>query len=99
MARVFTHGVWVVNSGNEDAFVEAWSRLARGALSAGYRGEPPTLLRDRERSNVFKTFGAWQDVEAIEEFRGSDLFKDAVAELQPLLESFEPLTLDEIEWR
>ncbi len=26
------------------------------------------------------------------------LFQDAVVELQPLLESFEPMTLDEVEW-
>ncbi len=97
MAKVWTHGVWITKPGQEDAFVHAWSRLARDA-TAGLRGDPPTLLRDREKPNVFRTFGAWPDIEAIEEFRGSDLFRGAVAELGPLIESFEALTLDEIDW-
>ena len=30
--------------------------------------------------------------------RASDLFRGAVDEIRPLLESFEPFALDEIEW-
>jgi quinol monooxygenase YgiN len=97
MKRVWTHGTWIVNPGQEDAFVQAWSKLARDAM-AEFRGDPPTLLRDRGDPNVFMTFGAWPDIEAIEEFRSSDTFRAAVAELQPLLKSFEPMTLDEVEW-
>lgn len=95
--RVWTHGNWVVKAGTEAAFEEAWTRLARAAMGA-YEGEPPILLRDRERPNVFKTFGAWPSIEAIEAFRTSDLFRGAVDEIRPLLESFEPFALDEIEW-
>jgi quinol monooxygenase YgiN len=77
--------------------VDAWSRLARAAGSA-FDSERPVLLRDRDRQNTFKTFGAWPSIEAIDAFRASDLFRDSVAELQPLLESFEPMTLDEVDW-
>jgi len=98
MARVWTHGTWIAKPGQEDAFVQAWSDLARQALTE-FRGHTPTLLRDRDKPNVFKTIGAWPDIEAVEEFRASDTFRSAVAELQPLLESFEPMTLDEVEWR
>jgi quinol monooxygenase YgiN len=97
MTRVWTHGTWIAKPGQADAFVQAWSKLARNAMS-GFGGDPPTLLRDRENPNIFKTFGAWPSVEAIGEFRASDVFRGAVAELQPLLESFEPMTLDEIDW-
>jgi len=97
LASVWTHGVWVVKPGSEDAFVEAWSPLARGAISE-LGSARPVLLRDRDRRNVFKTFGAWPSIEAIEAFRSSVLFQEAVVELQPFLESFEPMTLDEIEW-
>jgi quinol monooxygenase YgiN len=98
MARVWTHGTWVAKPGQEDAFVKTWSELARQAMKE-FRGQPPILLRDREMPNVFKTFGAWPDIEAVDEFRSSNTFRNAVAELQPLLESFEPMTLDEVEWR
>jgi quinol monooxygenase YgiN len=97
VANVWTHGTWIVKPGNEDAFVEAWSRLARTA-GPRFGSSRATLLRDRDRPNVFKTFGAWPSIEVVEEFRASDLFAKAVAELQPLVESFEPMTLDEVEW-
>lgn len=97
MGRVWTHGTWVVKPGSEDGFVEVWSRVAR-ASGPAFGAERPVLLRDLDRPNTFETFGAWPDLEAIDAFRSSDLFRDSVAELQPLLESFEPITLDEIEW-
>ena len=97
MTKVWTHGVWVVKPGQEDAFVGVWSRLARDGM-AEFRGEPPILLRDRARPNVFETFGAWPSIEAVDTFRSSASFRDATGELRPLLESFEPMTLDEVEW-
>ena len=97
MTSVWTHGTWVVEPGQEDAFVAAWTKLARDA-TARFETTRPTLLRDRARPNVFQTFGPWPSLEAVEEFRASELFRQAVAETQPLLESFEPSTLDEIEW-
>ena len=97
MASVWTHGTWVVKPGQEDAFVQVWTDLARTTMSSLGSGKP-TLLRDRERPNTFKTFGAWPDIAAVEAFRGSDAFREGIAVLQPLLESFEPMTLDEIDW-
>jgi quinol monooxygenase YgiN len=97
MPNVYTHGRWVVRPGQEDAFVEAWTDLARSAGSL--RGaHPPTLLRDRDQPNVFLTFGAFDDDAAVEAFRTSDLFRAGVDRIRPLLESFEPSTLDEVPW-
>jgi quinol monooxygenase YgiN len=97
MTPVWTHGTWITKPGQEAAFVDAWENLARA--SAGRFGtDRPTLLRDRERPNVFVTFGPFATVEAIGEFRASDLFRESVDAIKPLLESFEPRTLDEVEW-
>jgi quinol monooxygenase YgiN len=97
MSAVWTHGTWIVKPGKEDAFADAWTRLARESVPAFGTGRP-TLLRDRERSNVFVTIGPWPSIDVIERFRASDLFTATVAEMQPLLESFEALTLDEVDW-
>ena len=97
MANVWTHGTWVVKPGNEDAFVAAWSKLARESQPAFGSGRP-VLLRDRDRPNTFLTFGPWPDISTIEAFRASDMFEASVAEIRPLLESFEPMTLDEVDW-
>jgi quinol monooxygenase YgiN len=87
----------VVKPGSEDAFVQAWTDLARRAGEM-FQGARPTLLRDRDRPNLFKTFGSWPDVAAAEAFRGSELIRSGLEDLQPLLESFEMMTLDEIDW-
>jgi quinol monooxygenase YgiN len=97
MTGVWTHGTWTVKPGNEDAFTEAWSNLARGSLGR-FGTAPPTLLRDRDRPNVFVTFGPFASMDEVDEFRASDLFRDGVATIRPLLESFEAATLDEIGW-
>jgi len=96
MANVWTHGTWTVKPNSEDAFVEAWLALVREARGELAPPEPPTLLRDRDRPNVFVSFGPWPDVAAVERFRSSDVFRDAQARMRDLLEAFEPRTLDEV---
>jgi len=59
---------------------------------------PPTILRDRERPNVFVTFGPFASVGDVDAFRASDLFRQGIETIRPLLDSFEPATLDEVEW-
>ncbi|HCP61557.1 MAG TPA: antibiotic biosynthesis monooxygenase [Actinobacteria bacterium] len=97
MPNVWTHGVWTVKEGHEDTFVRAWSGLVREA-SARFEGSPPILLRDRDRPNVFRTFGSWASIEVVEAFRASELFQHAVGEIRPMLEGLETFTLDEVAW-
>lgn len=96
MANVWTHGTWTVKPGSEDAFVEAWLTLVRDVSGVIAPPTPPTLLRDRERSNVFVSFGPWPDDAAVARFRSSDAFRDGQARMHDLLESFVPRTLDEV---
>lgn len=95
MPSVWTHGTWTVKPGQEDAFVEAWLTLARTGISE-LGAEPPTLLRDRERPNVFISFGPFADDEEVERFRSSEAFRTAMATMRELLDTFEPRTLDEV---
>jgi heme-degrading monooxygenase HmoA len=96
MANVWTHGAWTVEPGREDEFVAAWRDMASSAMAEFSPPEPPRLLRDREHSNVFLTFGPWESIEQIERFRSSALFSERVASMGELLESFETRTLDEV---
>jgi quinol monooxygenase YgiN len=98
MAAVWTHGTWTVKPGREDEFVASWRRLAEDGTTELDVPEPPTLLRDRERPNVFVSFGPWPDDAAVERFRSSAAFREGVAAMEDLLERFEPRTLDEV-WR
>jgi quinol monooxygenase YgiN len=94
---VWTHGTWTVKPGQEAAFVMAWSNLARASLGV-FGSAPPTILRDRERPNVFVTFGPFESIEDVDDFRASDLFHEGLSTIRPLLESFEAATLDEVGW-
>ena len=95
MPKVWTHGRWTVKPGREDDFVRALHGIEEEARAELGTIPSPTLLRDREHTNVFVTFGAWESVEQIEAFR-SFLFP-RLGSLREVLESFEPHTLDEVE--
>ena len=99
MANVWTHGTWTVKPGQEDAFAAEWLELVRLSAAEYPTPEPPTLLRDRDRPNVFVSFGPWPDAAAVERFRASEVFRDAQRRMRELLESFEPHTLDEVSHR
>jgi heme-degrading monooxygenase HmoA len=91
MPDVWTHGTWTVRPGREDEFVAAWRELV--PLGTALGGNDPRLLRDRERPNVFVSFGSWPNVETIERFRRE--LGPRLRQMNELLESFETKTLDE----
>jgi quinol monooxygenase YgiN len=97
MTEVWTHGTWTVEPGREDAFIEAWSSVARGSIGR-FGTSPPTLLRDREHPNVFVTFGPFASMSDVDAFRASELLHEGLATIRPLLASFQPATLDRIGW-
>jgi quinol monooxygenase YgiN len=92
---VWTHGLWTVKPGREDEFVAAWRAMAREVTAELGTGRP-TLLRDRERPNLFMSFGPWEDDAAVERFRASAAFRHAREGMGDLLDGFEPRTLDEV---
>ncbi len=93
MEEVWTHGTWTVRPGSEDEFVEAWRSMAEWT-AAEFASATGTLLRDRERSNVFISFGPWPDLQTVGRWRSSEGFQERVAKIQGLLDAFEPRTLD-----
>ena len=91
MARIWTRGMWTVKAGHESDFVAAGASSSRSGAHTG-----PTisgLLRDRERRNVYRTFGSWRGFEDSESFRGA--IAPRVSTMDDLLVRFETFTLDE----
>jgi hypothetical protein len=82
MTELWTHATFTVKPSREKEFADAWIALARVARDE--YDAAPTLLRDRERPNVFLGFGPWPDVETMERFRAAT--SDAGAALDELLE-------------
>jgi heme-degrading monooxygenase HmoA len=91
---IWTHGVWSVKPGRADDFVAAWQAMARDAVAEFRPIGSPHLLRDRERPNVFRSFGPWSDPESVQRFRAS--IAPRLIEMQELTESIEFSVLDEV---
>ncbi len=96
MPNVWTHGVWSVKPGKEDEFIRGWREMAQIAMREIDVVTRPTFLRDRDRPNVFVSFGPWRSIEDIERFRSSPSFLGRVAAMDELIEGFETRTLDEV---
>jgi heme-degrading monooxygenase HmoA len=93
---VYTVGIWITKPGREDEFARRWREMAvwtEREVVAAARG---TLLRDREQSNRFVSFGPWACVSDIEAWRANPGFGDRVGAMRELLEEFSPMTLDEV---
>lgn len=92
---VWTSGVWMVRPGHDEEFVAAWREFATWSQRT-FPGGRAWLLRDRDRPGVFVSVGPWPDDATIATWRASAGFGEHVGRIRPLLESFEPRTLDEI---
>ena len=92
---VYTLGIWTVRPGAEDDFVAAWRDMAAGTVT-DFPAATAMLLRDRDRPNLFISYGPWQSLAEIESWRGSAVFRDGVARMRPTLENFEPHTMDPV---
>ena len=90
---IYTLGIWTVKSGHEDDFIAAWKDLG-DRTKADFPGATATLLRDRDQPNRFISFGPWDSIEQIEQWRGSETFKKGVARLREVLEGFAPSTME-----
>jgi heme-degrading monooxygenase HmoA len=93
MNELYTVGIWIAKPGQEEAFADAWRAMAE-ATAAEFAGAHGTLLRDTGNPRRFVSFGPWDSLETIETWRGSTAFKEGVARMRDLLESFEPGTYE-----
>ncbi len=97
MASIWTHGVWTVKPGREDEFVAAWRAMAQAAVAEFDPPGEPQLLRDRERPNVFRSFGPWEDVDTVDRFRA--FIGPHLAGIRELVDDLEIFVLDEVPLR
>jgi heme-degrading monooxygenase HmoA len=88
--EVYTLGIWLVKPGFEDAFTQAWSDFARWSKSACEGAMSVVLLRDSANPQRFISVGPWRSADDVAAWRETAEFKNAVASIRPMLESFEP---------
>ena len=93
---VYTVGIWIVKPGREDEFADSWREMAAWTTQSVSSAASGTLLRDRERTNRFVSFGPWASVADIEAWRAHPGFADRVGRMRDLLDEFSPMTLDDV---
>jgi heme-degrading monooxygenase HmoA len=93
---IWTSGTWTVRAGAEERFVPAWQEMARWSLAAFPGSGPAWLLQDRNRPTVFVSLGAWPSEATVAAWRAADGFRQRVAAMEELLETFEARTLDQV---
>src|SRR5215217_886366 len=96
MGRPYTSGVWKVKPGREEDFVTRWRDLAAWASTEFPGARRPTLLRDMDEPRRFVSYGACEDMEQIEAFRGHAEFGRHVARIREALEDFSPFTYEAV---
>jgi heme-degrading monooxygenase HmoA len=95
MATIYTLGLWVVKSGREEEFISAWQDMAT-RTKADFPDASAVLLRDRDMPNHFVSSGPWDSLEQAQAWRASTPFRDGLANIRELLDSFEPHTMDPV---
>jgi quinol monooxygenase YgiN len=90
----FTHGRWTVHEDQQAAFAAAWEQFAEWASRELPGGPWAVLLRDRENQRQFFSFGPWDSLEAIADFRSRPEFSAFLAQTRPMLEAVEVFTLE-----
>jgi heme-degrading monooxygenase HmoA len=90
---VYTLAHWRTKRGHEEQFVAAWQALA-DRTKALFPDASAVLLRDREDPSLFVSFGPWDSLEVVAEWRSSSAFVDSVAEMREHLDGLEPHVMD-----
>ena len=93
MAVPYTSTTWIVKEGNEQEFVRRWNEFAQWSAEQGLRASA-MLLRDVDEPTRFVSFGPWESLQVIGQWRSLPGFHERVARLNDVLESFEARTLE-----
>jgi quinol monooxygenase YgiN len=91
--EIYTLGIWNVKQGCEKDFISEWSLFAEWSIENIGGGGKARLLQDESNPQRFISFGPWKDKETVERWRNTDEFKAFREKVKPLLESFQPNTL------
>jgi heme-degrading monooxygenase HmoA len=87
----YTHTTWVVRPDHEAEFVERWQDWVEWSHHAGLQAHA-VLLRDVDNPGTYVSFGPWESVGAVRNWRALRGYQDRVKRLSDIVERFEPRT-------
>ena len=87
MAETYTMGFWRAKTGEEDAFVAAWTEFAEWMKTQpGVR--TARLVRDLKEPAKFISFADWDGIESIHAWKATDEFKQRIAKVKQHTDEF-----------
>jgi heme-degrading monooxygenase HmoA len=92
MTTVHTSGTWKPYPGSEEAFVEAWTQFASWAGSMPGAGRLQ-LARDLREPERFVSFGDWDSLEHVKDWKTSPEFRERMAQVLQHVDEFKPVEL------
>ena len=83
-SEYWASGVWTVQAGREDEFVERWRTWLdwTSTNAPGFRSA--TLIRNEADGRRFESFSDWDDADARAAWQGSDGFRELMAPVRDL---------------
>jgi len=96
MTVYVTSGEWIVKSGEEEAFFEAWT--ATKNLEPPLQGviTPPRLLRDLDTAGRFVSFAEFDSLDATTEFRSRPDFGALTGAVREHLDDMRIYTFEQV---
>jgi heme-degrading monooxygenase HmoA len=89
MTETYTHGTWLVKSGEEDAFVKAWTEFVTWASSFAGSGTF-RLVRDVERPTSYMSFAPWESFTTQKAWKDTSEFRERIMRVRIHCDDFVP---------
>ena len=93
MDAPYTHTTWHVRAGQEGEFVPRWGEWVDWSREQGLAA-PAMLLRDVDSPTTFISFGPWESMSAVRNWRALPGYQEQVGRLRDVIDDFEPRTLE-----
>lgn len=81
---VYTHAMWRVEEGKQEAFIAAWTALGDTFAALPHPPRWGTLVRSTADATLFYSFGPWSSLEHVEAMRANDAAIAALERLRSL---------------
>jgi heme-degrading monooxygenase HmoA len=93
MAETYTSGVWIVKTGEEEAFVSAWTDFVTWARSFPGSGTF-RLVRDLEQPSRYLSFAPWEGFDVQNAWKEQPEFPERIMQVRKHCDDFRPSTLE-----
>jgi heme-degrading monooxygenase HmoA len=93
MASVYTTGSWRPFEGQDEDFVREWQAFMEWAASLPGAGHG-VLGRDVRDPGRYVSYMAWDDMESVRAWKGSDEFKPRMSRVQAYIDRFAPTEIE-----